>query len=198
MIIARVLAALVLAIGLSAVPLSIARACSCMDPGGPAQIIEAAELAFIGTVVNAEEVGDGPFGPGAPMVRYAFDVERASAPISSDVVHVEALDDGGGASCGFTFGVGERWFVSAAAAPGDAALTTWLCNGNIRMDQLGADGADEVLALLPVEPIASPAGSESGFDVPGPVVTGGLGVLALIGVSFIAFRRDRRDPPAVN
>ena len=101
MIIARVLAALVLAIGLSAVPLSIARACSCMDPGGPAEIIEAAELAFIGTVVNGGRRGDGPFGPGAPMVRYAFDVERASAPISSDVVHVEALDDGGGASCGF-------------------------------------------------------------------------------------------------
>lgn len=183
------LLATVLSLATMAMPLAFVAACSCVGFSGPEESIAAAELAFVGTAVEAAPGGADP-GMGLGTVRYAFEIERASAPTDA-VVEVQALDDPGGAACGFSFAIGERWLVMAHRQ--DGALHTNLCSGNLMLSQVDEEQLERVTSALPVTP-APPAEAES---APGqsaallPVIIGGLAAVALVGVMVIAFRGDR-------
>ena len=110
------------------------------------------------------------------------------------VLVVQALDDPGGAACGFAFGMGERWLVSAYRQGAD--LETSLCSNNQLAGDIPADQLAAFTELLPnpapdpAEPATETAPSD--FSVP---VAAGLAVLAtfaLVAVSVLAFRTGRR------
>ena len=183
----RAVAAIGLAIGLLVTPAATVNACSCAGLGGPVDIAKQAaadaDLAFIGTVVDA---GPGPADPGGfgPTVTYAFAVERATAPVAA-VIEVQTLDDPGGASCGFAFGLDETWFVTTYEHQG--VLHTGLCSGNTELEALGDLERDQLLAMLTLEPIPMSAPAE---EIPWPPIAGvALGILAVGSVMVVAFRR---------
>jgi hypothetical protein len=186
-----------LALGLTAVPLATVQACSCAPVGGPEEVAAQAArdggVAFIGTVVDAAPA-PGPDGFG-PVVGYAFEVEHASVPISAAVIEVRALDDGGGASCGFTFGRGESWFVSAYEQEG--ALHTGLCNGNTRMTEMTKESIDRLReVLLPVQPTVDPPAEEgTGLTLDWVTAAGATLLLGAILLTVFAFRRDSSRRP---
>ncbi|HEX2884702.1 MAG TPA: hypothetical protein VHQ42_09025 [Candidatus Limnocylindria bacterium] len=187
---ARLLTAVVLALGLWAMPAASVRACSCASLGGTVEAVQHAELALIGTVVDIGRARADAWGP---VVPYAFEVERASAQTPAVVV-VHALDDGGGASCGFVFGAGERWLVGAHRDGSE--LTTGLCSGNARMDAFSAEDVDRLVAILPFTPAAE--GSRGAGTVVDdgvawllPVALGVL-VVAVVGILVALAFRDPR------
>lgn len=162
----------------------------------PPDAVEFADLAFVGTVAETAPGGQDPV-MGVPLVRYAFEVERASEP-TGPVVEVAALDDGGGASCGFTFGVGERWFVAATSE--DGVLRSHLCSGNIPMEGMDAAQMAQLVELLPMEPspaTPAPASAPSASaDQPGigmPVLAAVIGLSAAGALAFVlmSLRRGR-------
>lgn len=176
-----VAAAIALAVAGSA-PARVA-ACSCAV-GEPGVQIREAQLAFIGTVVDRQETGaQTPIG--MPLIEYAFDVERASAP--TDRITVVSAGEGD-ASCGITFGVGETWLV-IVPPPTDMG-DTHLCAGNIRLADIGADERAGIEAMLPVVP-ASGQPAEESESVPPAVLLGGGAVVAVVGIGVFAFRRGR-------
>ena len=177
-----------LSIATLAMPLFHVAACSCAMLGTPDESIAAAEVAFVGTVVGAGEGGEDR-GLGMGTVRYTFDVERASVPAGT-TAEVSSLDDPGGAACGFSFGVGERWLVMAGMQ--DGRLQTNLCSGNVLLSELDDRAVEGILAALPNVP--DPPAGEAASPAPSfpiPVVVGGLAALALIAVMVFAFRGDR-------
>lgn len=186
----RLLIACAMALGLTSVPLVAALACSCAMPAGPAETAAAAHLAFVGTVVDAAAAPKDPDGFGQ-VVRYAFKVERTSVPIDGDTVEVRALGGDGGASCGFTFGEGERWFVAAHRQEG--ALETNLCSGNVLVESMSDAELARLMSALPVASSEAPPAEESAFPIPGAVLVGAAAVAGLAAVTFLAFRRDRPD-----
>lgn len=194
--IVRCLVAAALAITTLAAPVATVHACSCMAFSA-AEAVKAADLAFVGTVVDSAPGGQDP-AMGMALIRYAFEVERASEPIGP-IVEVVSHDDPGGASCGFTFGGAERWFVASTSEGG--LLRTNLCSGNRFMDDLGSAELDELVRLLPAEPVAespdpaAPSETPSGTGIDGAVLAAVLigfaaaASLALVIVS--AYRRGR-------
>ena len=176
-----------LAIAILAAPAATVHACSCAQLSG-AESVEFGDLAFIGTVTNAAPGGQDDM-MGAPLVHYAFEVERASQE-TGPAVEVVSHDDPGGASCGFSFGVGERWFV-AAATEGDL-LRTNLCSGNRLADELDDAEMTALVKLLPIEPVpGEEPGGAAGFSIPVPLLAAIVGVGLLAAASALAFRRDR-------
>ena len=181
---------LALMIAAGSVPISRVAACSCGVFGGPEEVVGAHDVTFIGTVVDSSPGARGEFGE---AIIYAFDVDRASAPTDALLVVRAGVD---GASCGFTFGMGEHWLVSAYRQGAD--LETSLCSGN----QLAADiPADQLAAFRELLPnlapeAAQPAPGTSPADVSIPMAAGVavLTVFALAAVSILAFRRGRRRP----
>ncbi|MDQ3688432.1 MAG: hypothetical protein M3406_00055 [Chloroflexota bacterium] len=155
-----------LAVATLAVPLTSVHACSCVGFTA-ADAVEAADLAFVGTVADSTPAGKDPM-MGGPLVRYAFEVERASQAVGP-FVEVAAHDDGGGASCGFTFGIGERWFVAATMEGG--SLRSHLCSGNLRMEDVGDAGMAELVDLLPMEPVAATSGPQTQVSAVAPTAT---------------------------
>jgi hypothetical protein len=180
---------LLLALGLLAAPVSVVLACSCAFLGGPVdmarQAIADAEVAFIGTVVGTEPAPPDPAGFG-PMVRYAFAVERATVPVD-DLIEVRALDDGGGASCGFTFGINETWFVTTDQQ--DGVLHSGLCHGNLELEALADVDRDRIAAMLTAQPRSSPEDDarEAGWL---PIAGIAIAALAVGGTMVFAFRKD--------
>jgi hypothetical protein len=186
------MAALALTLAVGWMPVGVVRACSCVGLGGPVEIALAAardaSVAFTGTVVGArpEPAGFGDFGP---MVAYAFEVDRASDEVETPI-EVHALDDPGGAACGFTFGMGEEWFVTASA--GNGALQTGLCSGNLRLADLDPAEVEQLEAALPEQPAASEAGERDGVEVPWILILGLSGLAAAVGLTVYAFRGEAR------
>ncbi|MGH2416884.1 MAG: hypothetical protein ACRDFY_00985 [Candidatus Limnocylindria bacterium] len=190
-----------LAIAISAAPAATVHACSCMEMQ-PAEAVEMADLAFIGTVIDSAPGGQDP-AVGMPMVRYAFAVARASEQ-TGPTIEVAALDDGGGATCGFTFGAEERWFVAASTDGG--VLQSNLCSGNLMLD--GMDDAevaalDELLPFEPTstaaDPTAAPASPATSTDGgPGlPIVAAVIvaaGAAAALALVLLRARRHRFPP----
>ena len=178
-----------------AAPVAIVRACSCSWLGGTEEVavqaMAQADVALIGTVTAASPViGFGAMGFGGPNVRYSFDVERASVETDA-TIDVEAVDDGGGASCGFTFDVGDRWVVAASRDGG--TLSTHLCAGNTQLT--GEPGmAERLLARLPFAPAPeTDDGPLDAFVRFAPAAAGAGLVLAAIAVTAVAFRRRPRS-----
>lgn len=186
----RLLFATAAAVGLSSVPISVALACSCMMPGTPAEAVAASDLAFVGTVVDITPVPDDPRGFG-PTVRYAFRIERASADVDGDVVEVRALGGDGGASCGFEFGAGERWFVGAQRTA--AGLETGLCSGNLLIEELSDADFERVVDALPNRPMLSASSTlDAGISIPPAALVAGGALVAIGAIAFVAFRRGER------
>ena len=189
---------IVLALGLTAVPLATVHACSCAMIGGPEEVAAQAArdggLAFIGTVVDAAPAPADQDGFGG-VVGYAFAVEHASVPISASMIEVRALGGDGGASCGFTFGRGETWFVSTYEQEG--ALHTGLCSGNTRMTDLTQGDADRLREMLSsVEPTADPPAEEgAGPTLDWVAVAGATALLGALLLTVFAFRRDSARRP---
>jgi hypothetical protein len=185
---ARLLIVLVVLVIVTVVPTAQVAACSCGMLGKPAEVVRASDITFIGTAVDTAP-GE-PSDLGGSNVRYAFDVERATAA-TDPVVVVQALDDGGGASCGFTFGLGERWLVAAYRHEGD--LETNLCSGNRLADELPAEelaAYQDLMPEVPPEP-AEPAEPRAGSDlsIPAAILIGAMGAVLLGGVTVLATRR---------
>lgn len=176
-----------LAIATLAAPAATVHACSCVG-FSTAEAVEFATIAFVGTVAERGPGGQDPM-LGAPLVRYAFAVERASKA-TGPIVEVVSHDDPGGASCGFSFGEGERWFVAATAQ--DGLLRTSLCSGNAPIEGLGDADVAELVELLPVEPSpADPPSGGAGLSIPAPLLVALIGVGVLAAGSAWAFRRGR-------
>jgi hypothetical protein len=180
-------AALSLALGMAWAPAAVVYACSCAGVGGPVDFALAAAreprvVAVTGRVVDARAAPDGVFG--GPVVAYSFEVERASEPVPS-VLEIRALDDGGGAACGFTFGIGEVWFVTAY--PEEGALHTGLCNGNARTDELDPATKARLAEALPEVPDADAATADP-QEPPWSLLLAVAAALAVGAVAVIAFR----------
>jgi hypothetical protein len=188
--------AVALAAATLAAPVATVHACSCMA-FSTAEAVEAADLAFVGTVTDAAPGGKDP-AMGMAIVRYAFEIERASEQVGP-MMEVVSHDDPGGAACGFAFGVGERWFVASASEGG--LLRTNLCSGNRLVDDLSPAEADELVSLLPVEPVAQSPDPESTPESPtrsgidGAILAAllvGLAAAATLAVVLVAaYRRGR-------
>jgi len=177
-----------------AAPLAVVQACSCSWLGGTEDVAEQAianaDVAFIGTVTAAAPVfGLDAIGFGGPNVEYAFDVERASVATKS-TIKIQAVDDGGGASCGFTFDVGDRWLVAASNEGG--SLRTGLCAGNTSLDGDGRGMAERLSARLSFAPEADdgPLGAVLGYA--SAIAGAAVGIAAIV-VTVLAFRRRSRS-----
>lgn len=181
-------AALLLALGIAWVSTGVVHACSCANIGGPVEMALAAAqepqvIAFTGRVVGTRAAPDTIVG--GPVIAYSFEVERASRLVPS-VVEVRALDDGGGASCGFTFGVDGDWFVTAYSMEG--ALQTGLCSGNVLTSELDPATLARLTEALPVFPEPSPVPPS---DPPWTLLLTGAALLAAGAIAVLAFRRER-------
>ncbi len=177
----RVLAALAIVIGISAIPIAQVAACSCM-PMSPAEAAAMADAAFTGTVVGEQPMAARDLLGPEPMGQtlYAFEVDGIA---KGDVgAQTTVLAGGDSAGCGMSFAMEERWLIFAYAE-GDQ-LTTGLCSANV---PLAAD-EDPPVAVTPVT--ATPA--ESGGGVPFGLILPAVAVLALVGIAaFLFWRADR-------
>ena len=178
-------------------PVASVHACSCVGMDPPTAI-EVADLAIVGTVADAAPGGQDP-DFGLSLVRYAFEVERASEQ-TGPIVEVSSHGDDMGASCGFSFGVGERWFVAAAEEAG--SLRTTLCSGNLPIAGMSNADLAALEELLPFEPATeapTPAAAPveeptvGGMQVPlaAALLVGLAAAAALAMVLFTAFRSRR-------
>lgn len=184
--IARITGSLVLALAAASVPTGVALACSCAFPGY-ADAIAGADVAFIGTVVGASEP-DGSGNEPIPEARYAFEVERSKAPMTSPFELSVAF--GGDANCGFDMAVGETYLV--IASEWDGRLTTSLCSGTTLTERMDRGELGRAEHALPATGPADRTAEPFRLDVPAPVAVG-AGALVLIGlISLLAFRRDAR------
>lgn len=185
----KLLLAAALAIGLASVPLRQVVACSCAQ-FGVEEAARGADAVFAGTVVGEQPVGagKGPMGamaatvpvPGAVgQIAYTFAVDGvAKGDLPLEVV---VLAGGDGASCGMSFGMGERWLVFASWD--GSVYTTGLCSGNLPL----GDGEEPPL------PLVAPAGDREAAEA-AEVPWSALGVLGVVVlgllVSWVAFRRE--------
>jgi hypothetical protein len=187
----RYLLALAAAFALVALPVAQVAACSCAQMSVE-DAAATADAAFAGTVVDERPVAGADRTLGAvaatkpmplPMggVIYTFNVDGVA---KGDIgAQVELLGGGDGASCGMSFGLGERWLVFASWD--GAAHTTSLCAGNLML------APDEPSPL----PLSAPSEGASPSDAPMQIPWTTLGVLGAIGIllaaSWFAFRSDR-------
>ena len=139
---------LVLFVALLAAVAPAERVAACSCGTGPFEdMVAAADLAIVGIPEDAVEAGFQEELQ-APLIRYTFAVERASVEVEP-TVEVTAWS-GSGASCGITFGPGERWLVLASRW--DGMLQTNLCSGNQLVEGLLPGQRAEIAELLPFEP----------------------------------------------
>jgi hypothetical protein len=180
----RALAALSLAMGMSAVPLTTVRACSCAG-GELSDAVMAADVAIVATSQGSRPSGSDWMGE---HVVTTWVVERSRDPIESSRVDIGSHADSG-ANCGVSFAAGERWLVLADSAPG--ALVTSGCALNRRLDGGDAE-ADAVIAelLTEVPDPEEPAGAA--LEIPASIIGVGLVAIVVVAASVLGFRRERR------
>jgi hypothetical protein len=182
----RLLIALAMAVGIATVPVQQAFACDCMQTTVE-DATAFADAVFAGTVVGQEPVGGEPVGalaatapmPGAMGESiYTFAVDGvAKGEVATEA---QVLSGGDEASCGMSFGMGERWLVFTTW---DGAIhRTGLCNGNMPL------GPDEDPPLALIAPTASEASAP--FEIPWTAVAILVAIVTVAGVSFLAFRRS--------
>ena len=181
--VARALAALSLALSLSAVPIAVVQACSCASSPLPEAILTA-DLAIVGTSTGSMPIGRDEMGE---RVLTTWIVESSRDPIEGARVDIQSWSDSG-ANCGISFAEGERWLVLAYSEFG--ALTTNSCLQNRRLNEGDAEAEAAIAELVTDVPsgeqVAAPV------EVPVPVI-GILAAVVLIGAaSVLAFRRATR------
>lgn len=179
----RGLMAALVAGALSAVPVSTALACSCMQATIP-QSMEFADIAFIGTTKAVEAPPPGDMVNTADPIHYAFEVDSIykGDVFDAEIVASSAMD---GASCGTSFGIEERWLVFANVQEGE--IWTGLCSGNVHL----MDEEIETATLAELgEPVAEPepvAAEAAGFEVPLALIVAIAAGVVVLGVSAWAF-----------
>ena len=178
----RLLAALAIVIGISAVPIAQVAACSCMQLG-PEEAAQMADVVFAGSVVGEEVGAADPAAPMAAPVRYTFAVDGvAKGEVGAEVAVVAGGDS---AMCGVTFTMNDRWLVFGTVQ--DGSLATGLCSGNLPLQP----DEDPPMALYPPE---APNGAASAGGVPTGVILPIAAVVAIAGVAGLIFwRADRRQ-----
>jgi hypothetical protein len=119
-------------LALATVGVAPAYACKCAPPGAPCAEYWRASAVFAGTV---REIRPVQARPGILGVR--FDVDQRGRGVSSNTMVVESAPQNG-VNCGYTFTVGQRYFVYAQRAPG-GELTTGMCSGNKLATAAAAD-----------------------------------------------------------
>lgn len=185
----KLLLAVIFAIGLASLPVSQVAACSCAM-STPEEAATFADAAFAGTVIGETQVGDtrgaGAMAATVPMPMpfgqsiYRFAVDGvAKGEVDAEV---DVLAGGDGASCGMSFGTGERWLVFTTW---DGSMhTTGLCSGNVALE-IGGE------VPLPMSAPASELEDADEAQVPMTLLAL-LGVVAIVAVvSWVAFRRER-------
>jgi hypothetical protein len=182
--------AMLLAVGVIAIPTARVAACSCAFTEMP-QAIRDADVAFIGTLVATDSAIPAMDDPAMEEIAWTWSVDRSREPISADRAFVSAWPDNG-ANCGVAFAIDERWLVLGQIE--DGRLQTNGCMRNHRMD--GSDPDTEaiidemVTATVGVTPRETPGpGSELG--VPIPVLVALAGAAIVLAASVWAFRRAR-------
>jgi hypothetical protein len=179
----RAFAALSLALGLSAVPLTTVQACSCVPSALPDAAV-AADVAFVGTSLGSTPAGRDEMGE---RVITTWVVERSRDPIDGSRIDVGSHADSG-ANCGISFADGERWLVLADSALG--ALITSGCAQNRILDGADAEAEAVIAELLTEVPRAEEPGPAP-IEIPAPVIGIGLAAIVVVAASIVAFRRER-------
>lgn len=184
----RLLLGVLLAMATLLAPTASVLACSCAGGMSLAATLGGNDVVLLGTVVDAVEAPAGDMGQ---QMAYAVEVERSSQPVAA-TVEVRATFGDGGASCGFEFGVGQRWFIGAYEQ--DGVLQTSLCSGNALADELPDTDVDEIVAMLPAEPAGEPAAPVAVTpDVPWGPIGLGVGALLILAITVLAFRSGPRQ-----
>jgi hypothetical protein len=169
-------------------PTASVLACSCAGGMSLAATLGGNEVVLLGTVVDAVEAPAGDMGQ---QMAYAVQVERSSQPVAA-TVEVRATFGDGGASCGFEFGVGQRWFIGAFEQ--DGVLQTNLCSGNAMADELPEADVNEIVAMLPAEPASEASVPVAATpEIPWGPIGLGAGALLILAVTVLAFRAGPRQ-----
>ena len=182
----RSLLALVVALGLSVVPLVQVAACSCAMQEMP-EAISTAEAAFVGTLVASRtEASEGDLaGPGVGATTWVWEVERSRDPVETNEIAVVGWADDG-ANCGTSFGVGERWLVLAYM---EGQLATNGCMMNRLLDGSDPDFEATLDTSLPIAVAGGSTTTEA--TIPLPILFAAGAAVAILLVGALAFRRER-------
>jgi hypothetical protein len=178
----RIFQALLLAIGVTAVPVATVMACSCAATDFN-EAVATADLAIVGTAIAAEPASNDEFGQGALLTKWQL--SRSRDPLGTDSIAIRSVKDSG-ANCGISFGSGERWIVLAYR--GEQGLETNGCMQNRRLDGSDPEMESAVDSMLPEVTAVEPE-AESGLQVPAPIVLLAAAGLFIGVASLIAFRR---------
>lgn len=147
------------------------------------QAVRDADLAIVGTLLRVD-AGGAP-GDLQQPIAMQWSIER-----SRDALEVSEATIGGwrddGANCGVAMEVGQRWLVLASL--GENGLETNGCMQNRPLDADDPDAAAVVEAMVPAAAVTpEPAVAEQGLPL--PFLGIGAAVLAVGGLSYLAFRR---------
>ncbi|MGZ4148558.1 MAG: hypothetical protein ACXVQJ_00810 [Actinomycetota bacterium] len=166
-------------------------ACSCAART-PRQVVRAADIAFVGTVVSQVPAS----GTSTIQTFAVFDVYRGRVPSRVDVL--AAIGPTGGSSCGLLYPTGTPVAVVASAAA-DGPYTSSVCSYLSLADLQRVGGTPASPAPVTATPTASaaPLGAPAGSGIPWWEVAalGLLGGVVLIGLSFLAGRRRPAHEP---
>jgi hypothetical protein len=176
----RLAASALLAIGMAWVPVTTAVACSCAFAELPQAIAEA-DVAIVGRIVAEQQ---GPADGTRPAI-LTWKVERSRDALDVDELPIAAWPDNG-ANCGMSFDADERWLVLAYRS--DDGLETNGCMRNVPLDRAAPDDVAVVTEMIGATATSSPA--DNGVSVPAPLLIGGVTLVVLGLVSFVAFRRS--------
>jgi hypothetical protein len=178
----RLLHAAILAIGLAAVPVASVVACSCAMTEFDVAIADA-EVAIVGVAVSSEPAAGDELGE---TMLTTWQLSRSRDPLDTDAIAIRSWKDSG-ANCGISFASGERWLVLAYR--GEQGLETNGCMMNRRLDGSDPEAETVVASMLPaVTPTEVP--SDSGVEIPVPVLVLLAGGALVTIASLVAFRRS--------
>lgn len=116
------MAAALFAIAVTPALVSPAHACSCATPSDIQAWLDESEAAFVGTLLEKRDAGNGPFGQESI---YVFEVEKWVKGDAGDVVEVRSASDG--AACGFEFWTPDQR-IGAVVHHEDGFLHGGLCS----------------------------------------------------------------------